>query len=85
MPIEVFTAENINACAEENRRFAYKQETDPLFMQVQRGEISSEEWQVAVQNIKDRFPYVTEDVSVEYPDYEPEQPQTEGTVALEGV
>ena len=69
MPIEVFTAESINACAEENRRFAYRQETDPMFMQVQRGDMPMENWKSAVQGIKDRFPYVTEDISVEYPDH----------------
>ena len=67
---ETFTAEDINAVAKENRRFAYTQESDPLFMEVQRGDATMEEYQAKVQEIKDRFPYVTEDQQreVTYPD-----------------
>lgn len=68
MPVEVFKKDDVNACAEENRRFAYTQEADPMFMQVQRGEVTMEQWQAKVQEIKDRFPYVTEDLQIEYPD-----------------
>ena len=81
MPIQVFTVEALNACAEENRKFAYTQETDPMFMQVQRGDMTMAEWTAAVQVIKDRFPYATEDLEVEYPEPAEQtnlEPQSEG-------
>lgn len=78
MAIQVFKAEDINAIAEENRRFFYTQEADPLFMQVQRGEIPAEQWTAKIQEIKDRFPYVTADMEVDYPDlpeeFTPQEP-----------
>ena len=80
MAIQIFKAEDINAAAEENRRFFYTQEADPLFMQVQRGEIPVEQWTAKIQEIKDHFPYVTEDREVDYPDF-PEGSTTLDTTA----
>jgi hypothetical protein len=45
---------------EANRRFAYTQESDPLFFMAQRGEATMEEWEAKVAEIKARYPYPVE-------------------------
>ena len=42
--------------ATENRRAAYITEADPLFFKAQRGEVTMEEWQAKIAEIKARFP-----------------------------
>jgi hypothetical protein len=42
--------------ATENRRAAYITESDPLFFKMQRGEVTMEEWQEKVIEIRTRFP-----------------------------
>lgn len=37
---------------------AFKNEADPLFFKVQRGELTLEQWQAKVDEIRQRFPYV---------------------------
>jgi dihydroorotase len=39
------------------RQSAYEQESDPLMAKYLRDELSKEEWQSKVQEIKERFPY----------------------------
>ena len=39
------------------RLSAYREESDPIFFDYQRGEATEEEWLEAIQNIKDRYPY----------------------------
>ena len=46
-----------NAEQKKNREEAYKQESDPNFFKVQRGEVSMEEWLALIESIKQRFPY----------------------------
>jgi len=36
-----------------------------MFMQVQRGEITQEEWVVEINKIKQQFPYVDADIEME--------------------
>ena len=43
--------------AERKRAEAYREESDPLFFKYQRGESSREEWETAVEDIRQRFPY----------------------------
>ena len=38
------------------RREAYKNETDGLFYDVQRGLVKQKDWEEAVQKIKERYP-----------------------------
>jgi hypothetical protein len=38
------------------RKQAYREESDPLFFEYQRGDIEKSEWIAKVQEIKDRFP-----------------------------
>ncbi len=42
--------------AEESRRNAYEQESDPLFFKAQRNEATMQEWEDKVAEIKQRFP-----------------------------
>jgi hypothetical protein len=42
--------------AEANRKAAYEQEADPLFFKAQRGEVTMQEWQDKIAEIKARFP-----------------------------
>lgn len=39
------------------RQFAYRQTSDPIFMQYQRGEATEKEWLDAIQAVKDANPY----------------------------
>jgi hypothetical protein len=45
---------------EANRRFAYTQESDPIFFMAQRGEATMAEWEAKVAEIKARYPYPVE-------------------------
>jgi hypothetical protein len=49
--------DRFNADAKQNRAGAYKAEADPLFFKSQRGEITVQEWQDKVAEIKARFLY----------------------------
>lgn len=44
----------------EFRRMAYTQEADPLFFKAQRGEVSIEDWEAKIEEIKARYPYPVE-------------------------
>lgn len=46
-----------NEKMKKEREIAYQTETDPLFFKAQRGEVTMEEWQNKVAEIKTRFPY----------------------------
>ena len=41
---------------ENNRRNAYRNEADPLYLKWQRGEATEQEWLDKIEEIKDRFP-----------------------------
>jgi len=42
--------------AETNRRNAYRNESDPLYLKWQRGEATEQEWLDKIDEIKERFP-----------------------------
>lgn len=42
---------------EHQRKAAYAIESDPLFFQYQRGDVTEQAWLDAIQAVKDRFPY----------------------------
>ena len=39
------------------RQWAFQQESDPIFFQVQRGEASMSDWLTKVEEIRQRYPY----------------------------
>ena len=41
---------------ENNRRNAYRNEADPLFLKWQRGESTEQEWLDKIEEIRERFP-----------------------------
>ena len=41
---------------ENNRRNAYRNESDPIYLKWQRGEASEQEWLDKIEEIKERFP-----------------------------
>ena len=41
---------------ENNRRNAYRNEADPLYLKWQRGESTEQDWLDKIQEIKERFP-----------------------------
>ena len=43
--------------AQQERAAAYASETDPLAFKMLRGEITKEEWEAKVNEIRERFPY----------------------------
>lgn len=46
--------------AQQKRAFAYSQEADPLAFKMLRGEITKEEWEAKIEEIRERFPYPNE-------------------------
>lgn len=46
-----------NSVQEKKRQSAYEKEADPLFFQVQRGDIENQVWLDKVAEIKARYPY----------------------------
>jgi hypothetical protein len=49
--------ETAYAEVEQARSFAYRNTTDPIFFQYQRGDATEAEWLAAVQAVKDQHPY----------------------------
>lgn len=45
------------------RQFFYQRDSDPIFMQYQRGEATEQEWLDAVQAVKDANPYPVKETS----------------------
>ena len=41
---------------ENNRRNAYRNEADPLYLKWQRGDATEQEWLDKIEEIKERFP-----------------------------
>lgn len=46
--------------AQQKRAIAYSQEADPLAFKMLRGEITKEEWESKIEEIRQRFPYPNE-------------------------
>jgi hypothetical protein len=65
MAQEIIPMENINSQAKENRQAEYQNTTDAMFMKAQRNEIPMQEWIDAVEQIRVKYPYVTEDLVIE--------------------
>jgi hypothetical protein len=51
------TFESQLAAAKLSRSAAYRNEADPLFFKVQRGEATEQEWLDKIEEIRNRFPY----------------------------
>lgn len=47
--------------AKQSRSAAYSSESDPLFFKAQRGEVTIAEWEAKVEEIRQRYPYPTEE------------------------
>ena len=56
----LITAAEYNAYMDTEREAAYRNEADPLGMQVLRGDIEKKVWLDKIEEIKKRFPKVTE-------------------------
>ena len=65
MATEIFTKENVNENLRKVRESDYAKFTDPMFMQVQRGEITNQQWLDEIQKIKNKYPYVEADVEID--------------------
>ena len=46
-----------NKKIEDSRRAAYREESDPIFFEYQRGDVEKEVWLAKVREIKERYPY----------------------------
>jgi hypothetical protein len=55
---EIKNKELKNKFADAYRKMAYSNEADPLFFKMQRGEVTTEEWQAKIQEIKARYPKI---------------------------
>ena len=65
MAIEIFLMADVNAQAQANRDYEYKNKIHPMLIQVQLGKITQQELQDAVNAIDAKFPFVTEDLVVD--------------------
>ena len=54
----LISKEEYNAYIDRQREAAYKQEADPLGLQVQRGDIDKDVWLTKIAEIKQRYPKV---------------------------
>lgn len=54
----LISKEEYNAYIDRQREAAYRQEADPLGMQVMRGEVEKTEWLAKIAEIKQRYPKV---------------------------
>ena len=54
----LISKEEYNAYIDHQREAAYRQEADPLGMQVMRGEVEKTEWLAKIAEIKQRYPKV---------------------------
>ncbi len=54
----LITVESYNEYIDQCRKSAYRAESDPLGMQVLRGEVEKEEWLKVIEDIKQRYPKV---------------------------
>ena len=54
----LISKEGYNAFIDKQREAAYRQEADPLGMQVLRGELDKTEWLAKIDEIKRRYPKV---------------------------
>lgn len=52
----LISKEEYNAYIDRQREAAYRQETDPLGMQVIRGELDKSEWLAKIAEIRERYP-----------------------------
>jgi hypothetical protein len=49
--------DNAYKAVEQARAIAYRETSDPIFFQYQRGDATEAEWLAAVQAVKDQHPY----------------------------
>ena len=54
----LISKEDYNAFIDKQREAAYRQEADPLGMQVMREELDKEEWLAKIAEIKKRYPKI---------------------------
>lgn len=54
----LISKEEYNAYIDRQREAAYRQEADPLGMQIMRGEVEKTEWLAKIAEIKQRYPKV---------------------------
>lgn len=54
--------DQMTADVEAKRAAAYREESDPLFFDWQRGKATKEQWDAKVQEIKERFPKPIEEI-----------------------
>lgn len=65
MAKELFKKDEVNAQRQLNRDFEYRTIAQPIFMQVQMGKATMEEFQATVAEIDARHPFVDADFELE--------------------
>ena len=68
MAQEIFLKDNVNAQAQRNRDYEYQTIAQPLFMKVQMGRATQEEFQAVMNGIDAKYPFVTEDLVIDTDD-----------------
>jgi hypothetical protein len=65
------------------RQAAYQSESDPVFFDFQRGEVTEQDWLDAVQAVKDAHPYPVDPSTIVEP--EPELVFPEGAIIVDEI
>ena len=65
MAREIFTKENINEHAQQNRDRDYQNIIHPMLVQLQLGKVTQEQLQAAVSEIDEKYPFAAEDLVVD--------------------
>ena len=65
------------------RQAAYQSESDPIFFDFQRGEVTEQDWLDAVQAVKDAHPYPVDPSTIVEP--EPELVFPEGAIIVDEI
>ena len=66
--MDLFKAQHLQAMF-KHREHAYKNESDPLMIKFQLGQITKEEWEAKRQEIKNRYPYPSDIVKEDALDF----------------
>jgi hypothetical protein len=68
MAKELFKKDDVNALRQSNRDYEYRVIGQPIFMKVQMGQATMEEFQAAIAEIDARHPFVDADFELELSD-----------------
>ncbi len=76
MAKELFKKDEVNALRQSTRDYEYRVIGQPIFMKVQMGQATMEEFKAAIAEIDARHPFVETDFELEIPEAEASEMQS---------